>query len=145
MAENRQVVIASLPAGPLAGGHYALRSSEVPVPSDGEVLVRTLLLTIGAGQRAYLQGSAGYRAGPKSGLLMDGTGVGRVEVSKVDGVSPGDLVVGETGWQDYAILSSSAIRPIDADIDPAQHLSTLGTNGLTAYFGIVDVGQPARR
>jgi NADPH-dependent curcumin reductase CurA len=142
MAENRQVVIASLPAGPLAPEHYELRASEVPVPDDGEVLVRTLMLTIGAGQRAYLQGSAGYRAGPKTGLLMDGTGVGRVEVSNVDGVSPGDLVVGETGWQDYATLSGSAVRPVDADADPALQLSALGTNGLTAYFGMVDVGQP---
>jgi NADPH-dependent curcumin reductase CurA len=73
---------------------------------------------------------------------MGGTGVGRVESSNVEGIAPGDLVTGPTGWQDYAVLAARDARPVDADVDPALHLSLFGVNGLTAYFGLLDVGRP---
>ena len=60
MTENRQIIIDSLPTGRLEPGNYALRTGEAPSPGDGEVLCRTLAITIGAGQRAGLQGSASY-------------------------------------------------------------------------------------
>jgi len=142
VGENRQILIASLPTGALTVGDYTLQTGPVPVPGDGEVLVRTLALTIGAGQRAGLQGSASYAGAPTAGVVMGGTGVGRVEVSNVDGIDPGDLVVGGTGWQDYATLPARDARRVDPDVDPALHLSLFGTNGLTAYFGLFDIGQP---
>jgi NADPH-dependent curcumin reductase CurA len=142
VTQNRQIVIASLPTGGLVADNYALQTSAIPTPSDGEVLVRTLALTIGAGQRAGLQGSASYAGAPTVGTVMGGTGVGRVEVSNVDGIAAGDLVVGWTGWQDYATLPARDARPVDPDVDPALHLALFGTNGLTAYFGLLDVGQP---
>jgi NADPH-dependent curcumin reductase CurA len=142
MTENRQIVIASVPAGPLTVDNYALQTVPMPVPAEGEVLVRTLALTIGAGQRAGLQGSASYAGAPTAGIVMGGTGVGRVEASNVDGIAPGDLVVGGTGWREYATLPAGDARRVDPDIDPALHLSLLGTNGLTAYFGLLDVGRP---
>ena len=140
--ENRQILVASLPTGPLAAGDYELTTTEVPTAGDGQVLVRTLALTIGAGQRAGLQGSASYAGAPTTGVVMGGTGVGRVEASNVDGVAPGDLVVGPTGWQDYAVLAARDARKADPDVDPALHLSVFGTNGLTAYFGLLEVGRP---
>lgn len=139
---NRQIVIGSLPTGQLAASDYELRDGAIPEPGDGEVLVRTLALTIGAGQRAGLQGSASYAGAPTTGIVMPGTGVGRVEVSNVDGVEPGAIVVGTTGWQDHAVLPARDARVVDADVDPALHLSLFGTNGLTAYFGLFDVGRP---
>ena len=142
MTENRQIVIASLPAGALTVDDYAAQANPIPTPGDDEVLVRTLALTIGAGQRAGLQGSASYAGAPTVGAVMGGTGVGRVEASKVDGLEPGDLVVGWTGWQDYAVLPGPDARRVEADVDPALHLSLFGTNGLTAYFGLLDVGGP---
>jgi NADPH-dependent curcumin reductase CurA len=142
MTENRQVLIASLPTGALAADNYAVRTSPVPTPGDGEVLVRTLALTIGAGQRAGLQGSASYAGAPTTGVVMSGTGVGRVELSNVDGIAPGDLVAGATGWQDYATLPARDARLVDPGIDPALHLSLFGTNGLTAYFGLREIGRP---
>ncbi len=143
MPDNRQILIASLPTGPLAAGDYELTTTDAPTAGDGEVLVRTLALTIGAGQRAGLQGSASYAGAPTTGIVMGGTGVGRVKVSNVDGISPGDLVAGATGWQDYAVLPARDARRVDSDKDPALHLSLFGTNGLTAYFGLLDVGRPA--
>lgn len=142
MSENRQILIASLPTGQLAASDYELRAAEVPTPGDREVLVRTLAITIGAGQRAGLQGSASYAGAPVTGIVMPGTGVGRVEASNVDGIAVGDIVVGSTGWQDYAVLPARDARVVDADVDPALHLSLFGTNGLTAYFGLLEVGQP---
>ena len=81
MPDNRQILIASLPTGALAESDYELRTSAVPEPGDGEVLCRTLAITIGAGQRAGLQGSASYAGAPKTGVVMSGTGVARVEAS----------------------------------------------------------------
>ena len=85
MPDNRQILIASLPTGPLAADDYELTTTDAPTAGDGEVLVRTLALTIGAGQRAGLQGSASYAGAPTTGIVMGGTGVGRVEASNVDG------------------------------------------------------------
>jgi NADPH-dependent curcumin reductase CurA len=142
MPDNRQVLLETLPDGKLTAGDYLLVTTPAPEPGDGEVLVRTLVITIGAGQRAGLQGSASYAGAPVTGVVMGGTGVGRVEASNVDGVAVGDLVVGPTGWQDYVVLAAKDVRVVDGDIDPAQHLSLLGINGLTAYFGLLDVGRP---
>ncbi|MBC8188453.1 MAG: NADP-dependent oxidoreductase [Proteobacteria bacterium] len=140
MSENRQVMIASLPSGELKVSDFAVRTTSVPEPGEGEVLSRTLALTIGAGQRAGLQGSASYAGAAKTDTVMTGTGVARVEISNTPDFSVGDLVVGRTDWQDYSVLSGRHLSRIDEAADPALHLGTLGTNGLTAYFGLLDVG-----
>jgi NADPH-dependent curcumin reductase CurA len=114
----------------------------MPAVAEGQVLCRTLAVTIGAGQRAGLQGSASYAGAPVAGVVMGGTGVARVEVSRADGFRPGDLVVGPTGWQDYSVHPPEALRRLPDGADPALHLGALGTNGLTAYFGLLDVGRP---
>ena len=141
MTENRQIVIASVPRGALQASDFELRTSKAPEAGEGEVLCRTLAITIGAGQRAGLQGSASYAGAAKADTVMRGTGAARVEASNAPGFSPGDLVTGPTGWQDYAALEGRHLTKIDASADPALHLGVLGTNGLTAYFGLLDVGQ----
>jgi len=117
MPENRQILIASLPTGPLTTDDFELTTADAPSAGDGEVLVRTIALTIGAGQRAGLQGSASYAGAPTTGVVMGGSGVGRVEQSNIDGIGVGDLVVGMTGWQDYAVLPArdAAFDIVDAD------------------------------
>src|SRR6188472_2498928 len=104
MPDNRQILIKSLPTGALAADDYELVTTPAPEPGEGELLARTVALTIGAGQRAGLQGSASYAGAPVTGVVMGGTGVGRVEASNADGIAVGDLVTGPTGWQDYAVL-----------------------------------------
>lgn len=142
MPENRQIMIASVPAGPLKLEHFALENGAAPTCGDGEVLCRTLALTIGAGQRAGLQGSASYAGAPQSGVVMGGTGVARVEASNSDAFAVGDIVVGPTGWQEYSVHRPHVLRKVEAGTDPALHLGVLGTNGLTAYFGLLEVGTP---
>jgi len=145
MTENRQIIIDSLPTDRLEPGNYALRTVEAPAPGDGEVLCRTLAITIGAGQRAGLQGSASYAGAPRAGIVMSGTAVARVEASSDDAVPVGSLVVCPAGWQDYSVHAAAKVRVVDdghAAGDPAHHLGVYGTNGLTAYFGLFDVGEP---
>jgi len=142
MTQNTQVMIAKVPDGPLAPEHFDVVSAPAPACGEGEVLCRTLALTIGAGQRAGLQGSASYAGAPRAGVVMGGTGVARVESSRAPGFAAGDLVVGPTGWQLLSAQKPSALRKVPAGADPALNLGVLGTNGLTAYFGLLDLGKP---
>jgi NADPH-dependent curcumin reductase CurA len=73
---------------------------------------------------------------------MSGTGVGTVVRSNDPAFAEGDMVQGPIGWQEYAALAGSSIHAVDSAVDPALHLGVLGTNGLTAYFGLTDVGHP---
>ncbi|MYD97615.1 MAG: NADP-dependent oxidoreductase [Gammaproteobacteria bacterium] len=140
--ENRQIVIESLPTDKLEPRHFALRTASIPEPGDGEVLCRTLALTVGAGQRAGLQGSASYAAAPTSGIVMGGTAVARIEASEADGLAIGTLVTCPSGWQDYAVHKAGSVHAVEGNGDPAHHLGVYGTNGLTAYFGLFDLGEP---
>lgn len=142
MTTNKQIVIARVPDGPLAPEHFEVREAPAGECGDGEVLCKTIALTIGAGQRAGLQGSASYAGAPRAGIVMGGTGVARVERSNAAGFAAGDVVVGPTGWQTFSSLKPSALRKVTGSADPALHLGVLGTNGLTAYFGLLDVGAP---
>lgn len=142
MTKNRQILIAALPDGALKPEDYQLRLEPLPEPGDGEVLCRTIALTIGAGQRAGLQGSASYAGAPVTGVVMGGTGVARVEASNSPDFSIGDTVVGPTGWQEYSALKARTLRKVDGALDPSLHLGLLGTNGLTAYFGLLKIGEP---
>ena len=140
---NKQMIIASLPKEQLETTDFELQEGPMPEPGEGQVLCRTLAFTIGAGQRAGLQGSASYAGAPEAGRVMGGTGIARVEASNDPGFSQGDLVRAPTGWQEYSVHAADAIERVDNDVDPAVHLGVLGTNGLTAYFGLREVGQVA--
>jgi NADPH-dependent curcumin reductase CurA len=140
--ENLEIRIARVPDGALTPAHFEAVTAAVAEPAEGEVLVRTLAITIGAGQRAGLQGSASYAGAPRAGVVMGGTGVGVVEASQDPAFAPGDLVTGPTGWQRYSLHRGKALRRVPPAADPALHLGVLGTNGLTAYFGLLDLGKP---
>ncbi|MCZ2108174.1 MAG: NADP-dependent oxidoreductase [Dehalococcoidia bacterium] len=142
MTENLQVFIANVPSGPLQVSDFELRRSPAPACGPGEVLCRTLAITIGAGQRAGLQGSASYAGAPRSGVVMGGTGLARVEVSNAEGFVPGDVVVGPTGWQELSVQKPAALRKVEPGVDSIHYLGILGGNGMTAYFGLLDLGKP---
>jgi hypothetical protein len=142
MTRNRQVLIDSLPKDKLTQDHYRLVETAIPAPGSGELLVKTLAFTITAGTRAGLQGSASYAGAPTAGIVMNGTGVAEVVESHHSGFAPGDRIVGPTGWQTHAVLAAKSASLIPADHDPIHYLGPLGVNGLTAYFGLFDVGRP---
>ena len=139
--EHRQVLIASLPDGRLRTENFEVRSAPLPVPGEGEVLCRTVAITIGAGQRAGLQGSASYAGAPEAGRVMGGTGVAQVVGSSGGRLQVGDLVWGLTGWQEYSVQQSEALTLLDPSVSVSEHLGVLGLNGVTAYFGVTEVGR----
>ncbi len=104
----------------MTADHYRLEESAKPEPADGEVLCRTLIITIGAGTRAGLQGSASYAGAPKTGIVMNADGVARVEASRSPAFKEGDLVVCPSAWQDYSVHKASALEKVIDDIDIAR-------------------------
>ena len=138
---NRQILLASLPDGPLRADHFLLRTSPIPDATQGQLLVKTLYLSLDAANRAWMQGAT-YRAAVGAGDVMPGGVLAEVVASRVEGFAPGDLVMTETGWQDYAAVSAEGLRKLPR-IEPLTHLlGVYGIAGLTAYFGLLDVGRP---
>jgi hypothetical protein len=138
---NSQVVLARLPTGKLSTDDFELRDAPAPEPGDGEVLVQTLLLSIDAANRAWMQGAT-YRSALAAGDVMAGLVLGRVEVSNAPGVAVGDIVEAESGWQERAVHPARAVRRVEVRRPLTNHLSVLGITGRTAWTGLFDVGRP---
>jgi NADPH-dependent curcumin reductase CurA len=143
--KNRQWVLASHAQGEVDETHWRLAASEVPQPGGRQILVKTLWLSVDP----YMRGKLNAGAGMGIGDLMQGGGVGEVIASNHPAWKVGDLAEGlDVGWQEYAVLTpdlpgASKVNRIDANLAPPQAaLSWLGMPGLTAYFGMLDVGRP---
>ena len=142
MEKNKQVIIDTLPEGKLVEGNYRLIESSLPQASSGEVLVKTISFAITAGTRAGLQGSASYAGAPTAGIVMNSTGIGEVVESAEESFPVGSKVLTQTGWQDYSLQKIESLTLMRDDVDPELYLGPLGINGLTAYFGLLEVGDP---
>jgi NADPH-dependent curcumin reductase CurA len=142
MKENRQILIKSLPQGKLEASNFCLELATMPVLGDDQVLVKTTAFSISAGARAGLQGSASYAGAPAAGRVMNGSGIGQVVESRCKAIPAGQWVKAPTGWQDYSVHNGADTEVIPDDHDPVSYLGPLGVNGLTAYFGVTDIGQP---
>ncbi len=138
--QNRRVVIAALPEDRLEPSNFAVEVGPLPEVGPDHVLCRTTAITIGAGQRAGLQGSASYAGAPEVGAVMGGSGLAEVVASGSADFAAGEMVRATTGWQDYSVHRPESLAPVDRAVDPAHLLGPLGINGLTAYFGLFDVG-----
>ena len=140
--KNRQVLIKSLPEGKLVERNYELVESEMSEIDQNEILVRTISFAITAGTRAGLQGSASYAGAPTTGIVMNCTGIGEIIESNDKDYSVGRNVLTQTGWQEYSVQKKESLTLLREGIDPSLYLGPLGINGLTAYFGLLEVGQP---
>ncbi|HEY1960956.1 MAG TPA: NADP-dependent oxidoreductase, partial [Rhizomicrobium sp.] len=139
--KNRQWIYASKPNAEVSPANFALQETETREPGPGEALVRSTLLSIDPASRAWMQART-YRAQLQPGELMAGWGMGEVIQSNSDKFAPGDLVSGEFGWQEYTILPVHRLTKHDKRRKPEHLLGILGVTGLTAYFGMIDVGRP---
>src|SRR5256884_1912790 len=140
-AVNRQVLLVEKPSGKLGPEHFKMSKSDIPEPKDGEVLVRVRYISLDAANRAWMHGAT-YRAAVEPNTVMAGRGIAEVVSSKAPGLAPGDIVFGDTGWQDYAAVPAKHLCKMPK-IEPMTHLlSVYGIAGLTAYFGLLDVGKP---
>jgi NADPH-dependent curcumin reductase CurA len=112
-------------------------------PGAGEVLVRVLYLSLDPAMRGWMNAGKSYVAPVGLGEVMRAGGVGRVVKSNDPTLADGDLVVGMTGIQDYVVSKAAGLRKIDPQVAPLpRYLGALGMTGLTAYFGLLDIGQP---
>jgi NADPH-dependent curcumin reductase CurA len=138
---NRQILLAETPKGKLGPEHFRLTEAPMPAPKDGEALLRVRLISLDAANRAWMQGAT-YREAVGAGSVMAGGAIAEVVESKAPGLAPGDLVFADTGWQDYAVLPGKRLMKVPK-VEPLTHLlSVYGIAGLTAYFGLLSIGQP---
>jgi len=137
---NRQVLLVEKPSGKLGPEHFKMSKAAIPEPKDGEALVRVRYISLDAANRAWMHGAT-YRAAVEANTVMAGGGIAEVVSSKSPSLAPGDIVFGDTGWQDYAAVPAKHLSKIPK-IEPLTHLlSVYGIAGLTAYFGLLDVGR----
>ena len=140
---NRRIVLASRPEGEPQAANFRLETVELPDPGDGEVLIRTRYLSIDPYMRGRMSDAPSYAPPVGIGEVMVGSTVGEVVESKAPGLQAGDFVTGFTGWQEYAVLPGRAVRKIKAEsTPPSYHLGVLGMPGLTAYGGLLNIGDP---
>jgi len=138
---NRQILLAEKPAGKLGPEHFKLVSGTVPEPGEGEALLRVRYISLDAANRAWMHGAT-YRSAVEAGSVMAGAGIAEVVSSKAPNLAPGDLVFADTGWQDFAALPAKHLTKMPK-IEPMTYLlSVYGVAGLTAYFGLLEIGKP---
>jgi NADPH-dependent curcumin reductase CurA len=138
---NRQVLLVEKPAGKLGAEHFRLIDGRMPEPKDGEALLRVRYISLDAANRAWMHGAT-YRSAVEANSVMAGGGIAEVVSSKSDTLKPGDIVFGDTGWQNYAAVAAKHLTKMPR-MEPLTHLlSIYGIAGLTAYFGLLHVGKP---
>jgi hypothetical protein len=140
---NRRLVLAQRPAGAVDESTVRLEEPDAPTPGPGEALVRTRLISIDPTIRTWMDDVPGYLPPIQIDEVIRSGGVGEVVESNSDRYKPGDLVFGMTGWQEYSIADEDqrSARTLPPGIDPEAALSVFGTTGMTAYFGLLDVGR----
>ncbi|HEU0147395.1 MAG TPA: NADP-dependent oxidoreductase [Bradyrhizobium sp.] len=138
---NRQILLAEKPTGKLGPEHFRMVEGAIPELSEGEVLLRVRYISLDAANRAWMQ-SATYRSAVEANSVMAGGGLAEVVASKAASLAVGDIVFGDTGWQDYAAAPARQFTKLPK-IEPMTHLlSIYGVAGLTAYFGLLEIGKP---
>lgn len=146
MAEfrNRQWLLAARPQGLIKESDFKWNETTTPALKDDQVLVRNLAFSFDPTQRGWMSMDTYMKAIPLGDTMKAGT-VGQVVESKRPGFGKGDLVQGLFGWEDYTISGGEGLmglQKLPAGTDPLLALSLLGTTGLTAYFGLLECGQP---
>lgn len=138
---NRQWLYAKQPAGKIGKDTFQWTETAIPAPRAGEVLVRTRMLSLDPANRAWMMGKT-YRGALEPGQVMNGFTIGEVVESNVAEFGKGDIVEGDWGWQDYAVRPARRLtkRTVKAPLEML--IGPLSVTGLTAYFGLLEVGRP---
>jgi len=141
---NRQVLLTSRPAGIPQAEHFDIVAQPVVAPRDGEILVRNIFLSVDPAMRGWVSPVANYSTPVPIGGVMRAYAAGQIEHSADARFGAGDFVTGQFGWQEFATVKADAvIRKVeDTTLPLSTALGVLGMTGLTAYFGLLDAGQP---
>lgn len=141
--QNRAIVMCSRPSGAPTQENFRLETHPVPSVDKGQVLLRTLYLSLDPYMRGRMNDGASYAAQMAIGDVMVGGTVSRVEASSHADFKAGDLVLGYSGWQDFAISNGAGLTRLDGLGDhPSLALGVIGMPGFTAFMGLTDIGQP---
>jgi len=141
--KNQQILLARRPAGAVEEGNFRLVEAEVPQPAEGQFLVRNLFLSLDPYMRGRMSEAKSYAKPAEVGQVMVGGAVGEVVASRHPKFKPGDKVEGPFGWQLYALSDGKGVRKIEErGIPLSAYLGVLGMPGVTAYIGLLDIGQP---
>jgi NADPH-dependent curcumin reductase CurA len=142
-AVNHQVRLAARPVGLPKPNDWDFTEEPVAEPGEGEVLVKVRYLSLDPAMRGWMNDARSYIAPVGIGEVMRAPGAGEVIASRHPSLSEGDQVTGLLGAQEYAAVSGDAVMKVDTSLAPLPvFLSTLGMPGMTAYFGLLDIGQP---
>lgn len=141
---NRQVVLASRPVGIPQAEHFSIVERDVPDLAPGEFLVRNEFLSVDPAMRGWVNAAANYAEPVAVGAVMRSFAAGEVIASRHPGYAVGERVMGMLGWQAYAASNGSGIRRKvrESDLPLSLSLGVLGLNGVTAYFGLLEAGEP---
>src|SRR5471030_664893 len=140
---NQRIVLVSRPQGAPTPENFRLERVNLPELADGQVLLKTLYLSLDPYMRGRMSDAPSYAAPVEIDEVMTGGAVSRVEHSLNPKFQEGDLVVGLTGWQSHSISDGRNIIPVPSGLpSPSMALGVLGMPGMTAYMGLMDIGQP---
>src|SRR5690242_17579671 len=144
---NRQWILKKRPVGDIRQGDLELVETAIPVPGPGQILVRTLYLSLDPTNRIWMSDMDQYLPPVALGEVMRSGGIGQVVESRHPGYQVGDFVTGLTGWQDYVVSEGGGEFPLSPlpkglPVPLTTMLGALGATGFTAYFGLFEVGQP---
>ena len=140
---SRRVILKSRPLGAPKPSDFDLVQAPVPAPKSGEILCRTIYLSLDPYMRGRISGVKSYAKGVDPGELMVGGTVSEVMESRHPDFKAGDLVQGYDGWQTHAVSNGAGVRRLDPAQAPiSTALGVLGMPGMTAYVGLLDIGRP---
>ncbi len=140
---NRRLLLAERPTGTVEEGTVRMEDTDIPEPGAGEALAQVRYLSIDPTIRTWMDDAPGYLPPIALGEVVRSGGVAEVLSSSCERYAPGDLVFGMTGWQDYVIADEGerTMQVLPQGVSPTAALGVLGVTGMTAYFGMLDVGR----
>jgi len=141
--KNRRILLARRPTGEPSVADFTFSEATLEDPEPGQMLLRTLWLSLDPYMRGRMSDRKSYSPSVGLGDVMVGGTVSEVIASKLEGFAAGDIVEGRTGWQEYALSDGTGMRKVDTALGPiSTALGILGMPGMTAYFGLFNIGQP---
>ncbi|MGI8313565.1 NADP-dependent oxidoreductase [Halobacillus mangrovi] len=140
---NHEIHLVKRPEAAPTHEHFEMVESEKPQPGEGEVSVKMLYVSVDPYMRGRMSDAKSYIAPFELNAPIEGGAIAEVVQSKASHLSEGDIITGMLPWKEYAVAKADSLRKIDPSLGPiTTSLGVLGMPGLTAYFGLMDIGQP---
>jgi NADPH-dependent curcumin reductase CurA len=140
--QNKEIRLASRPAGMPTEENFQFVDTEVPALRDGEILLRSLYISVDPYLRSRMREGKSYVPPFELGQVIESGVVGEVVESRSPDFKPGDIVSGQLGWRVYNVAHAKKLMRTIPGVPTSTALGVLGMPGLTAYFGLLDIGQP---